>query len=344
MAKDIIEIPSETRNSNIEIFRLVLMIAIFFWHIIMHGYGFKSIGSELFRPEGNLVFITFCLSLFAPATYCFMFISGWYGIKFSWRKLLYFVVLAFSCFLLSILCKFLLFGEFSLYYFLTSLFPIANGVWWFLTGYVLVFIISPFIEIGFERLPAKTVRIVLILMTFMEVARFSTFKGNTGSDFFGLLYIYMLARFIRNSNTSFSLKSLFLLYLSSLLLLWGACWATARLNAPLSRLSFAVLSYCNPLIIIMAVTSFLMVIKIKPTNIPWLNRITHGILAIYLLTEAIMQDKGYIEVYQIFKTNSLMGVLTIVLIMVICLAIGIAISRLTTVIEKSRLFRQLCQY
>ena len=34
----------KSRNSNIELLRLVLMMAIFAWHIIVHGYDFKSIG------------------------------------------------------------------------------------------------------------------------------------------------------------------------------------------------------------------------------------------------------------------------------------------------------------
>lgn len=31
------------RNTNIEILRLLCMVAIFGWHILVHGYGFKDI-------------------------------------------------------------------------------------------------------------------------------------------------------------------------------------------------------------------------------------------------------------------------------------------------------------
>lgn len=31
------------RNTNIEILRLLCMVAIFGWHILIHGYGLKNI-------------------------------------------------------------------------------------------------------------------------------------------------------------------------------------------------------------------------------------------------------------------------------------------------------------
>ena len=36
----------QKRNTNIEVLRLVLMMAIFCWHILVHGYGFKNIGGD----------------------------------------------------------------------------------------------------------------------------------------------------------------------------------------------------------------------------------------------------------------------------------------------------------
>ena len=39
----------KVRNTNIEVLRLVLMMVIFCWHILVHGYGFKNIGGEYDR-------------------------------------------------------------------------------------------------------------------------------------------------------------------------------------------------------------------------------------------------------------------------------------------------------
>ena len=37
----------QKRNTNIEVLRLVLMLAILCWHILVHGYGFKDIWGRL---------------------------------------------------------------------------------------------------------------------------------------------------------------------------------------------------------------------------------------------------------------------------------------------------------
>ncbi len=68
-----------------EVLRLVLMLAIFAWHILVHGYGFKDVAQNGMALTGNGACIILA-PLFTPATYCFMFISGYYGMKFSVKK------------------------------------------------------------------------------------------------------------------------------------------------------------------------------------------------------------------------------------------------------------------
>ena len=56
------------RNSNIEILRLLLMVAIMGWHVMLHGMGFSSIdeGSNQMNIKESLEIIL--TALFAPAT------------------------------------------------------------------------------------------------------------------------------------------------------------------------------------------------------------------------------------------------------------------------------------
>lgn len=75
----------QKRNSNVEVLHLVLMLAIFAWHILVHGYGFKDVAQSGMALTGNGACIILA-PLFASATYCFMFISGYYGMKFSVKK------------------------------------------------------------------------------------------------------------------------------------------------------------------------------------------------------------------------------------------------------------------
>ena len=93
----------KVRNTNIEVFRLLLMLSIFCWHILMHGAGLKNMSDGYVN---DFVFKAFLCAFFAPATYCFMFVSGFYGINFSLSKL---GKLELSLIIVSLLCSFIVY-------------------------------------------------------------------------------------------------------------------------------------------------------------------------------------------------------------------------------------------
>lgn len=308
------------------------MFGICLWHVIMHGYGFEYIGTPDFSSDtSNLGFITFFCALLSPCTYCFMFISGWYGMKFSLKKYSRFIFMAISCFILGIALNYFIYGSIDYVFFLTHIFPISNSAWWFLTYYIFVFLISPFINLGFERLPLKAIKTVMLIMTFIEIARITALLDSSGSTFYGLLYIYMLARFLRKVDFTLPTKSLFAFYLFSLVLLWIICWFFATIEGQiggysLSKISFKLLGYNNLLIIIMAVTTFMLVLKAKPVFSPIVNKLSSNVLYVYLLTEITLGGGGYIFLYKVFESNIFLGGGLLLLIMVLCLLIGLLMS------------------
>lgn len=93
----------KVRNTNIEVFRLLLMLSIFCWHILMHGVGLKNMSDGYVN---DFVYKAFLCAFFAPATYCFMFVSGFYGINFSLKKL---GKLEHSLIIVSLLCSFIVY-------------------------------------------------------------------------------------------------------------------------------------------------------------------------------------------------------------------------------------------
>ena len=93
----------KVRNTNIEVFRLLLMLSIFCWHILMHGAGLKHMSDGYVN---DFIYKAFLCAFFAPATYCFMFVSGFFGIKFSLSKL---GKLELSLIIVSLLCSFIVY-------------------------------------------------------------------------------------------------------------------------------------------------------------------------------------------------------------------------------------------
>ena len=95
------------RNTNIELLRLLCMLMIFVCHILVHGYSLKNVDGELIAIN-NIQLIL--LSVLSPATYCFMFISGWYGITYSKKRLMHILYLCFTAIAISLLVKFIFLG------------------------------------------------------------------------------------------------------------------------------------------------------------------------------------------------------------------------------------------
>lgn len=183
---------SKVRNSNIEVLRFVLMSFILVWHTIVHGYDFKNMGTEDFLYEGNIPLTFFLLSLTAPATYCFVFISGYFGMHFSLKKLLEMIL---WCLLTGILVMivrgFCLGKDVELVDVVHSLFPIASVKWWFMTAFVQLYILSPFLNHGMKQLSENSKVIILSLLFLLSFFQIILGKPNAGSSLWGLIFVYL---------------------------------------------------------------------------------------------------------------------------------------------------------
>lgn len=328
-------IQKKIRNSNIEILRFLLMTFICFWHVIVHGYNFKAIGTTEFSEELNMGLVTFFCTLFSPAVYCFMFISGWFGINFSTRKYINLAFLGICCYIVSFFIRYISGLPIKISTVATHLFPISCNNWWFLTNYVYVYLMAPFIESGLKTMNKKTVKQIFFIMTFIEIASFTSLRPNSGSSFFGLLYIYFLARYLKKMNTTFSLKMIIPLYSISFLLLWGVCYLMSILGDKHTKLAFVLLGYNNPLIIIMAVSIFFCFLKIKPYYSNFTNRLFANVLSIYLITEAIGEPL-YNYMGETIKKSPLLGILLVIGCMMLCLLFGYIINLIFNRLSKCR--------
>ena len=122
------------RDTSIELYRVMLMFGI----CLLHGFS-----------QGAFVYVcpTRVLSLCLTA---FVFISGWYGIKFSWRKVISLIGIGWYCRYVGCIVYALLAGMD-----LPSLNPIhallATKVYWFLWAYVALMMLAPLLNAAVER-------------------------------------------------------------------------------------------------------------------------------------------------------------------------------------------------
>ena len=323
------------RNTNIEILRLILMVAIFGWHILVHGYGFKNIESMQCLGEGNL--LTFCLlsSLFAPATYCFMFISGFYGLNLSVKKAVNIEVWLILTCLIIYLLKFVLGFHFGMRDVLTSVIPISSSKWWFMTNYVYVMILSPIINKGFELENKKMVSIILLTLIICQFCSFVRLIPNGGSNFLGLLIMYMTGRYCNLYEININRNKSILLFVSFWFLQFSCMLLCGHY---MQKILFRTLNYNTPFIMMMSLSLFYMFKNMIPRYSKRINYCLQPVLFIYLITEGL--GVNFYRAIRNFTEESIwMAVGVLFLTIIGCLVIGRSIIWLTNKIVNAAIFK-----
>lgn len=287
------------RNSNIELLRLCLMIAIFVWHIIMHGFMFTEIGLPNSNYIGSPYIDIPLLALLSPATYCFIFISGYFGMHYSNRKLGQLIFSALSVFAFMYIRNIIKYESIQEGGFL-NLFPISTEVWWFLTCYVSVFVISPILNRGITHIERKTFKNLLVILLFFIILRFFKFTYSCGSTFTALLTIYLLGRYMSIYKIKISPQKASIAFVLSFIILCGGVLFFYinfhnSTNKILATFPFwFISSYNNPFTIIMAVALFYLINDISPKYYSMINMVASPSLFIYLITEGFYTVYGRI--------------------------------------------------
>lgn len=181
----------------------------------------------------------------------------------------------------------------------------------------MVYLISPFIEKGVKSLNKKEIQYILITMTMIEVLCIPL-QTNWGSSFFGLLYIYMIGRYMRLYNIKLRQKQSTIIYTGTTLLL--ICVLELMNITPLNKkLLFEALQYNNPLIVLQAIGLFFIFANLKPHYNNRVNRLFRPCLCIYLITESITPYKYMIKR---FEDNIFFGIILTFATIIGCLFIG----------------------
>lgn len=246
----------DKRNTNIELLRMGLMLAIFIYHIVLHGLDYKHVGLSNF--SGGELLKILITTMFAPSTYCFMFISGYYGIKFTIRRFFTLELWLISASLIVCLLKLILHFDLPIYEVFYSLLPIGTFKWWFMTYYMLIMIISPLINQGLKMLSEKQVCVILLLLMGYNIMSFFQFREDNGCTFLGLFAIYLLGRYCSSFKIEISQ--------STALIVWGSCFFLQLVLMLLCSMMhrvwiFRVLNYNLPFIMGMSVSIFYIVLN-----------------------------------------------------------------------------------
>jgi surface polysaccharide O-acyltransferase-like enzyme len=95
----------------------------------------------------------------------FVMISGYYGIRRKWSRLLELALTVSFYNILGILVATLCFNQhFEVRSLLSVFIPITKGGYWFITTYVVLYLIAPYINMVLEKLPKRDFLLLLIVL------------------------------------------------------------------------------------------------------------------------------------------------------------------------------------
>ena len=73
--------------------------------------------------------------------------------------------------------------------------PVSTMKWWFMTCYMLIFLLSPILNKGIESLSKNSFLLIIVSLVAYQFFSFLRFQNNGGSNFVGLLTIFLIGRY-----------------------------------------------------------------------------------------------------------------------------------------------------
>jgi surface polysaccharide O-acyltransferase-like enzyme len=187
------------RNANMELLRLVAMMMVTMLHALGKSGSLHPINSAL-PLNGWVAWALETLSVCAVDV--FMLLSGYFMIhsKFKLRRLLELVLqtLFYSLVPLGI---FICMGlvpreELDVYHILQYCLPIHMEVFWFITAYVVLYMVSPILSEGINAMEEKPLRCVILCLLVYECVFKSVLPMKLVTDTEGYHFLWYLIMFL----------------------------------------------------------------------------------------------------------------------------------------------------
>ena len=202
----------KARSGNFELLRIVAMLAI----ILIHLLG-KSAAQQLADMQGIMEYLywtyfSFCLI----GVNCFIMISGYFYIenKFKIKKLFILIIQVFF-YSVAIVALLLLTGIITepVSRWRDILLPITHNEYWFISVYIALYLLSPFIGEMMDKISRQDHFTILFILTILYSVIPTVFfrpvglEGNGSASLMWFIYLYMLGAYIRKHKTGHTLIS-----------------------------------------------------------------------------------------------------------------------------------------
>ena len=289
------------RNSNLELYRIICMFMIVIHHYCVHGFGL-----EYLNYDTNKYILDILSSWGKVGVDGFILLSGYFMIqsKFTVQKFLK-VWGQVWFYTMGIFFAFYFTGnvnpEMTVLLFRRSVLPVSYSMYWFVTYYLVLMILSPFLNTFIHSLEQKQHRNLIIILLLMWSVLDGFFEMDHAFSLFGwFVTLYLVAGYVRlhmptgekNAKKYGIGAVIFALLIVMSTVLWNAVglwtntaayWTNSRINVDQER-DFFVFAF--------AFCFFMYLLNRKPSYHRWINFVASLSFGVYLF-----HDNYFTRVY-----------------------------------------------
>lgn len=329
------------RDSNFELMRISSMFLIVLFHTLMYS-GFISHASG-----GMLVLLIFMKELTLVCVNSFILVSGYFQCK-SKLKLgkIISLINATWFYKVIILLIFLAGGLFTVVpsskEILHTLLPLDYGIYWFIGNYIVLYLISPILNIVINNTDKKQLRRVIAAL-FIIVSILSLITGdmfynnNNGRSLSTFILLYFIGAYLRNYpiDKSYFLKPFTkqakrLIYMITILacaVTGTLCYMTSIQLLNLGSIASEIgqilesisASYSSPTVILQTICYFLIFASFNLKR-NWINKLSSCMIGIYLIHENIYVRQ---YIYDFLGLTKITEITPLSILILLGIAIGI---------------------
>lgn len=280
-----------SRDSNIELLRLICMLFITIHHIIVHGLHY--VGYPISVVDTSSIVCTILESFVIIAVNCFIIISGYYGIRCKWKGFIHLYLLCAFYSILLYTISTVLSGNIDAKKAILSFFPFRDKGLWFIPAYIGLYLLSPLLNTVIENINKKKYVIILILfsiITFYYGYLWKSYINRDGYNTMNFIFLYFIGRFLylhvnlENFCPQKMKCNALCVYIGCSVIISGVAIVLTFLTYNSKIVSLMAFPYNSPLVIISSIAFFLLFRYIHLQS-RFINQIAISTLAIYLIQE-----------------------------------------------------------
>lgn len=273
-------------------------------------------------------------TLFHTAVLDFVLVSGFFGIKFKVKGLINIIFqVFFYSFVLSLVAS-LVYKSCSWIEIAKSIMPFTNGYYWFISVYLQLYLLAPFVNIVLAKSNNRQLLLLLVVFAFL-VFYIGLIRGGDvcvdGKNIVNFVFVYCVGHslyrvraYIMNNKMKWRYNALFLLIII-LSITFISNYASLSIRDFLYHYTYR---YNSPGLLLMAICIFVIFETIQFQN-KYINRIAVSTLAIYLFHEhPFMKDVLYKDFFSNCQGGVSWGIMTMYALILGVTAILIDVIRL----------------